>query len=67
MPWPSQLPIANGGEYQLDWTGGGDSSKLSFVTVGAPPADLVDAAQLLIDKGCQNQLDLLIESAGESD
>ena len=35
--------------------------------VNAPPADQVAAAQLLIDKGCQNQLDLLIESADKSD
>jgi hypothetical protein len=67
VPWPAQLPVANGGEYQLEWAGGGDSSKLSFVVVNAPPADLVDAAQLLIDKGCQNQLDLLVETAGNAD
>ncbi len=42
------------------------SSKLNFVTVNAPPTDLVGAAQVLIDKGCQNQLDLLVESAGKA-
>jgi hypothetical protein len=67
VPWPAQLPVANGGEYQLEWAGGGDSSRLSFVKVNRPPADLVAAAQLLIDKGCQNQLDLLIETAGNAD
>lgn len=66
VPWPAQLPVANGGEYQLEWADGGDTSKLSFVMVNAPPADLVGAAQLLIDKGCQNQLDLLVETAGNA-
>src|SRR5687768_9565256 len=40
VPWPAELPVANGGEYQLELTGG-DSSKLSFVRVNAPPSDLV--------------------------
>lgn len=67
VPWPAQLPVANGGEYQLELAGTGDSGKLSFVIVNAPPSDLVGAAQLLIDKGCQNQLDLLVETADKSD
>ena len=67
VPWPAQLPVANGGEYQLELAGSGDSGKLSFVIVNAPPSDLVGAAQLLIDKGCQNQLELLVESADKSD
>lgn len=67
VPWPAQLPIANGGEYQLELAGSGDRSKLSFVIVNAPPSDLVGAAQLLIDKGCQNQLDLLVETAAKAD
>lgn len=66
VPWPTQLPVANGGEYQLELTGG-DRSKLSFVLVNAAPSDLVGAAQLLIDKGCQNQLDLLVETADKAD
>ena len=67
VPWPAQLPVADGGEYQLEWASGGDRSTVSFVVVNAPPADLVDAAQLLIDKGCQNQLELLVETAGNAD
>lgn len=66
VPWPAQLPVANGREYQLELTGSGDVGKVSFVTVNAPPADLVAAAELLIAKGCQNQLDLLIESADKA-
>jgi len=66
VPWPAALPVANGGEYQLELAGSGDTSKLSFVMVNAPPSDMVGAAQLLIDKGCQNQLDLLVETADKA-
>jgi hypothetical protein len=67
VPWPATLPVANGGEYQLELTGSGDTGKLTFVMVNAPPSDLVGAAQLLIDKGCQNQLDLLVETADKAE
>lgn len=67
VPWPAGLPVANGGEYQLEWADGGDRNTLSFVMVNAPPSDQVVAAQLLIDKGCQNQLDLLVETAGTAE
>ena len=67
VPWPAKMPVADGGEYQLEWDGSGEPSKLSFVVVPAPPADLVDAAQLLMDKGCQSQLDLLVETSDKAD
>ena len=63
-PWPSALPITDGVEYQVMWPGD-EPSKLDLVTVSAPPADLVQAAQVLIDKGCQNQLELLVDSASK--
>ena len=44
----------------------GDKSNVTFVTVPNAPADLVGAAQLLIENGCQNQLDLLVESASKA-
>ncbi len=63
VPWPAQLPVANGREYQLELAGSGDIGKISFVMVNATPPDRVAAAELLIAKGCQNQLDLLVETA----
>ena len=39
---------------------------LDFVTVDQPPADLVGAAQVLIENGCQNQLDLLVAGASKA-
>ena len=63
-PWPAALPITGGTEYQVEWPDGGDSSKLDVITVNSLPSDdLVGAAQVLIEHGCQKQLDLLVESA----
>lgn len=65
-PWPAALPVKNGTEYQIEWAGSGEKSKMKFVTLKSPPSDLVGAAQLLIENGCQNQLDLLVANAGKS-
>lgn len=65
--WPTALPVKNSVEYQIEWAGTGDKAKVTFVTIPASPADLVGAAQLLIENGCQNQLDLLVESASKAD
>ena len=65
-PWPAALPIKSGAEYQIQWPDSGEQSKLTFVTLKAPPSDLVGAAKLLIDNGCQNQLDLLVSNAGKA-
>jgi hypothetical protein len=36
------------------------------VTVSAVPNDLPGTAQVLIENGCQNQLDLLVSSASKT-
>jgi hypothetical protein len=61
--WPAALPIKNGASYQIEWPDTGERSSLSFVNVPGTPGDLVGAAQVLIQNGCQKQLDLLVESA----
>lgn len=63
--WPAALPITNGASYQIEWPDTGDKSSLSFVSVPGTPGDLVGAAQVLIQHGCQKQLDLLVESAAK--
>jgi len=64
--WPSALPITSGAEYQIEWPGNSDKSTISFVTVrNPPPSDLVGAAKLLLDNGCQNQVDLLVDNASK--
>jgi hypothetical protein len=63
--WPATLPIKAGAQYQLEWPDTGDKSSVTFVAVPNTPPDLVGAAQVLIENGCQHQLDLLVESASK--
>jgi hypothetical protein len=63
--WPAALPIKPGTTYQLEWPETGDSSSLTFVAVPNTPPDLVGAAQVLIENGCQHQLDLLVDGASK--
>jgi hypothetical protein len=63
--WPAALPVKNGASYQIEWPETGEKSSLNFVSVPGTPGDLVGAAQVLIENGCQKQLDLLVESASK--
>ena len=64
-PWPAAMPIKSGATYQIEWPETGDKSDLDVVTVQSAPADLVGAAQVLLQNGCQKQLDLLVQSASK--
>ena len=64
--WPAALPVKNGASYQVEWPDTGETSSLDVVLVQSPPAVLVGAAQVLIQNGCQKQLDLLVESASKT-
>jgi hypothetical protein len=64
--WPAAVPVKSGGEYQIEWPDSGEKSSITFVTLKSPPSDLVGAAQLLIENGCINQLDLLVSNAGKT-
>jgi hypothetical protein len=61
LPWPSDLPVADGAEYRLS---GGDSapSTIRFRNMGARPAGLEDMAQTLIRNQCDAQLDLFVDT-----
>lgn len=63
--WPTELPLAGSTEYQIEWPSTGEKSSVTFVKVASAPSDLVGVAQVLIENGCQNQLDLLVESASK--
>jgi hypothetical protein len=65
-PWPSAMPVKSGSTYQIEWPDTGERSSLDLVTVESAPADLVGAAQVLIQNGCEKQLDLLVQSASRS-
>ena len=64
IAWPAAMPLADA-EYQIEWPSSGEKSSVQFITVTNAPADMVGAAQVLIEKGCQNQLELLVESASK--
>lgn len=64
--WPTAVPIRTGAEYQIEWPDTGDKSSLTIIPVPNTPPDLVGAAQVLIENGCQHQLDLLVESASKA-
>ena len=63
--WPSALAVADGGTYEIAWADRPGRSKLEVVTVGAVPKDQVALAKLLIDKGCENQLNMLVAEASK--
>lgn len=64
--WPAALPVKSGAQYQIEWADTGDKSSLDVVTVNSVPADLVGTAQVLIQNGCQNQLNLLVAGASKT-
>ncbi len=64
--WPRALPLKSGAQYQIQWSETGDNSSLDVVTVNSVPSDLPGTAQVLIENGCQNQLDLLVAGASKS-
>jgi hypothetical protein len=61
--WPAAVPVKSGATYQVEWPDTGETSSLDVVLVQSPPTDLVGAAQVLIQNGCQKQLDLLVQGA----
>lgn len=63
LDWPSAVPVAEGAEYRLSWTGNDDPTRLSFVTLPAVPEDRPGLAKLLLDSNCQSQLDLLVDTS----
>jgi hypothetical protein len=62
LPWPSDLPVADGAEYRLSWSGGAAPTALRFRAVPARSAGLEDMAQILIRNQCDAQLDLFIDT-----
>ena len=65
VAWPSGLPLTSGGEYQIEWQDTGEKSNVTIIQVPSSGDDLVGAAQLLIQNGCDNQLDVLVDSASK--
>jgi hypothetical protein len=61
IEWPASVKIANGSEYKLAMAGGAAGETVRFAVMPAIPEDITEAAQVLIQNGCQNQLDVLVD------
>lgn len=59
--WPASLPVKDGAAYRIE--AGGRSVDIRFALLGSAGAGIDDTASALIAKGCQAQLDLLIDTA----
>jgi hypothetical protein len=62
LAWPAALPLREGVEYRLTWTGNDDPTRLKFARLAALPNDPDGLAKAFIEKGCQSQLDLFIDN-----
>lgn len=65
VAWPADAPIANGGAYSLALRGVAVPTRITFRTLASEPTDVQAVAAALISNGCQEQLDLLVDSAAE--
>ena len=64
IDWPAGVPIAEGADYQLALAGGSETQNIRFAVLPAIPAEAADTAQALVEHGCQNQLDVLVDALG---
>lgn len=58
--WPAALPIKSGERYEIASAERADKSNVEVAVLGSTPDERVETAKALIEKGCQNQLDLLV-------
>lgn len=65
LAWPADLAAADGAEYALQLSGAAAASRIRVALLAADPAEPRDAAASFIEKGCQHQLDRLIEATLE--
>jgi hypothetical protein len=63
VAWPSDLPITAGTPYQLRRSDAPTATSITFRQLNSAPGDMQGVAQALIANGCQEQLDLLVDSA----
>jgi hypothetical protein len=61
--WPAAMPIKNGATYQIEWPDTGEAAWTSLPSRGSGRPRR--RAQVLIEHGCQKQLDLLVDSASK--
>ena len=62
LAWPSDAPIAGGGAYGFRQAGVAVPTQIVFRTLNSEPSDLQAVAAALIENGCRDQLDVLVET-----
>ena len=65
--WPAALPVSEGSSYQLSWRGLEKPVKISFSVMDANSEGLESMASMLITRGCEAQLNLLVETVALPD
>ncbi|HYN45999.1 MAG TPA: hypothetical protein VES64_04840 [Allosphingosinicella sp.] len=63
LPWPPGAAITNGAAYSFRQRGVAVPTQITFRTLRSQPANLQAVAAALIENGCREQLDLLVDSA----
>ena len=66
IAWPGGPALSDGGTYSFRQPGVAVPTQITFRTLASAPTDLSAVAAALIEKGCQDQLDLLIETQPEA-
>jgi hypothetical protein len=66
VAWPGGTALSDGGTYTFRQPGVAVPTQITFRTLTSAPPDLSAVAEALIEKGCQDQLDLLIETQPEA-
>jgi len=56
------VPVADGGSYEFGKAGSPPTNAVSFAVIGDSPEDPEALAQILIDRGCTTQLELLSDT-----
>ncbi|MBB4641829.1 hypothetical protein [Rhizorhapis suberifaciens] len=65
--WPAALPVTDGGSYHLSWGGPDKPVKISFAVLGPQSEGLESMASMLISRGCEAQLNLLVDTVALPD
>ncbi|MGQ0659993.1 hypothetical protein [Sphingosinicella sp.] len=62
LAWPSAMPIANNASYELTQAGTAVPTRVQVKLIGPVSTEYQAMADTLIRNGCQQQLDLLVDS-----
>lgn len=65
--WPANLPVVDGGAYRLGWPGVSQPVAIRFAVMDSASEGLEDTAATLIERKCDAQLDLLVETVALPD